>query len=50
MICCVAIFASLFFLVMMYYQRRKVIINQKEWDVATITAGDYTVDMKISDQ
>jgi hypothetical protein len=24
-------------------------INMKEWDVATVTAGDYSIDMKITD-
>ena len=49
MVSCVAVFSALFFLVMVFYQRRMAIINQKEWDVATVTAGDYTADMKITE-
>lgn len=33
---------------MIYYLRNNTIIKQVEWDVATTTAGDYTVDMKIT--
>jgi hypothetical protein len=31
-----------------YYLRKNSKIKQLEWDVATITAGDYTVEFKIS--
>lgn len=34
----------------MYYLRSITQIKHVEWDVATLTAGDYTVDMKITHQ
>jgi hypothetical protein len=33
---------------MIYYLKNKTKINQVEWDVSTTTAGDYTLDLKIS--
>jgi hypothetical protein len=49
MISCIAVFSALFFLIMVFYQKRIAVINQKEWDVETTTAGDYTIDMKITE-
>lgn len=47
-VACIAVFSCLFFLVMNFYLRRMTQIKHVEWDVATVTAGDYTVDMKIN--
>ena len=44
----VAVFSCLFVIIMIYYVRRNIDISKVEWDVSTVTASDYTVDMKIS--
>ncbi|CDW91100.1 UNKNOWN [Stylonychia lemnae] len=44
----IAVFSCLFFIIMMFYLRQQTQIQKVEWDVETITAGDYTVDLKIS--
>ena len=43
----ISVFACLFFLIMIYYLKNQVKIKHIDWDVATTTAGDYTVDMVI---
>ena len=35
---------------MLYFTRRTTLISGKEWDLKTITAGDYTVSMSISQE
>lgn len=45
----IGVFTCLFFLVMVFYLRKKTKLDQIEWDVSTITAGDYTVEIKITD-
>ena len=49
-IACVSVFCCLFFIVMNFYLRRSTEIKHVEWDVATLTAGDYAVDMKLAPQ
>jgi hypothetical protein len=40
----IAIFSSLVLLVMVYYLRRDIEVDEEQWDMATVTAADYTVD------
>ena len=46
----VAVFCCLFFLIIIFYLRKSTQIQKIEWDVATTTAGDYTVDAKLTYQ
>lgn len=47
-ISCIGIFQSLFILIMIYMAKGMTSITQIEWDVSTVTAGDYTCDMLIT--
>lgn len=44
------VFCCLFFMVILFYLRKSTQIQKIEWDVSTITAGDYTVDAKLTNQ
>ena len=44
----IAVFSCLFFLIMLFYLRQSTQILKVVWDVETVTAGDYTVDMHIT--
>lgn len=46
----VAIFTSFLVLIMIYFLRRKLALDQIEWDVQTVTPGDYTVQIPISEE
>lgn len=46
-IVCICILISLLYLVMLHYSTKSSEISAKEWDLNTITAGDYTVCRKI---
>jgi hypothetical protein len=48
LISCLGIFACLVFLTAIYYLKHISKLNQIDWDVQTITAGDYTVEFLIS--
>lgn len=39
----------LLFLITIYFLKKNSKLKQLEWDIATITAGDYTVEYKISE-
>jgi len=45
---CIGVFISLFFVVFTDYMRSIFKNQYVEWDVKTITAGDYTVEFNIS--
>ena len=47
-IVCIWILISLLYLVMLYYSTKSTEILSIQWDLNTITAGDYTVWMKIN--
>jgi hypothetical protein len=49
-ISCLGIFASLFFMVVIYWLKRASKIKQLEWDVSTVTASDYSVEMEITEE
>jgi hypothetical protein len=44
---CVGILISLLFLTCMYYLSKVAAIEFKQWDVGTVTAGDFTVEYQI---
>ena len=44
----IAIFSSLVLLIMTYYMRRDIEVDEVEWDLDTVTAADYTIDLEIS--
>ena len=48
LISCIACFSSVFFLIMVYYMKKSVEIDKVKWDVETVTAADYTVEMKLN--
>ena len=48
MISCLGVFACLIFLTVIYYLKHISNLKNIDWDVQTITAGDYTVEMGIS--
>ena len=37
-------FSALFFMLTIYYMRQATALNKVDWDVASVTAGDYTVE------
>lgn len=50
MIACLGVLSCLCFLISIYYLKKNSKIKNLEWDVSTITAGDYTVEYKISEE
>ena len=50
MVACLGIFGCFFFMIMVYYLRNSLRLEQVDWDVSIVTAGDYSVDMKITQQ
>jgi len=46
---CVAVFSALAIFAMIFYQRKSTQLEQIEWDVSTVTASDYTVDMTLTE-
>lgn len=48
MISAIGVFTALYILITLFYLRKQVQLNQIEWDISTVTAGDYTVDIKIT--
>lgn len=48
-ISCLGVFACLAFMITVYFLKKNSKIKNLEWDVSTITAGDYTVEYKISE-
>ena len=46
---CIAVFISLLWVSKIYNRQESDKIEFKEWDIATVTASDYTVRMKVKD-
>jgi hypothetical protein len=40
------VFSALFFMITVYYMRQATALNKVDWDVASVTAGDYTVELE----
>jgi hypothetical protein len=47
---CLAIFAASLYLIVLYYVKRNSKMNQLDWDIQTITPGDYTLQYEITDE
>jgi hypothetical protein len=45
--CCISIFSTLFLFAILNYLEKNIIIEKSEWDLQTVTASDYTVELKI---
>jgi uncharacterized phage infection (PIP) family protein YhgE len=50
LIVCLGIFISLVFLIMIYYLFETSNLDYKLWDVATVTAADFTVEYIITEE
>lgn len=48
-IACFGVFACLAFMITVYFLKKNSKIKNLEWDVSTITAGDYTVEYQINE-
>jgi len=47
---CLGIFISFTFLSVLYFLNKTALIDFKQWDVETVTAGDFTVVYQIPDE
>jgi hypothetical protein len=47
---CLAVFAVGVYLTVLFYFKRASDLNQIQWDMETITPGDYTVQLEISEK
>ena len=47
---CLGIFAACIFSIVIYYFKRTSKLNQIDWDISTITPGDYTLHYEINDE
>lgn len=45
--CCISMFSTLFLFAILNYLEKNIIIEKSEWDLQTVTASDYTVELKI---
>jgi hypothetical protein len=50
MISGIAVLVVLIYLTVLFYFKRASHLNQMQWDIQTITPGDYTVEMEITDK
>jgi hypothetical protein len=46
----VGVFVAFLFLIVIYYMKRYSKMNQLDWDIQTITPGDYTLQYEITDE
>lgn len=49
-ISCLGVFMVLIYLTVLYYFKRASDLSQMKWDIQTITPGDYTAQMEISEK
>ena len=49
-ISCLAVFAVGVYLTVLHYFKRASDLNQMEWDMQTITPGDYTAQLEITEK
>lgn len=45
---CLGIFACLIYTIVIYYLKENSKLQNVEWDVATVTAGDFSVEYQIT--
>lgn len=50
MISCLGVFGAFIFTIVIYHQKRISKLIQIDWDVSTITPGDYTLQYEITDE
>ena len=50
LVSCIGVFIALLFLITVYYLTKSSALKQVMWDAATITAGDYTLQMEITEK
>lgn len=50
MVSCLGVLLVLVYLSVIYYFKRASDLNQMEWDIQTITPGDYTAQLEISEK
>ena len=48
--CCISIFSTLFLFGVLNYMARNMSIEKNEWDLQTVTASDYCVELKITEE
>jgi hypothetical protein len=48
MVSCLGVLLVCVYLTVIYYFKRASDLNQMEWDIQTITPGDYTAQLEIS--
>lgn len=49
-VACLSVFAVGVYLTVLFYFKRASDLNQIQWDMETITPGDYTVQLEISEK
>jgi hypothetical protein len=50
MISSAAVLVVLIYLTVLFYFKRASHLNQMQWDIETITPGDYTAEMEITEK
>ena len=50
MVSCLGVFMVSIYMIVIYWFKRVSKLQQLDWDIQTITPGDYTVQMEISDK
>lgn len=48
--CCISMFSTLFLFAILNYLEGNIVIEKSEWDLQTVTASDYTIELKLSEQ
>jgi hypothetical protein len=46
----IGVFVASLFLIVLYFMKRNSKMNQLDWDIQTITPGDYTLQYEITDE
>lgn len=47
---CASTFCSLFFMAVLWYMQKMIEISKKEWDLLTVTASDYTLEIPLNEE
>lgn len=47
--CCISIFSTLFLFAVLNYLEGNIVIEKSEWDLQTVTASDYTIELKLKE-
>jgi len=49
-VACIGVFCAALFIIVIYFMKRHSKMNQLDWDIQTITPGDYTLQYEITDE